>query len=115
MSVPPMRSSGPERGPEPLAICPLCETAYQPMAPNVLAARDDAHLLYLECRRCGTGAVALVTNGPVGLHAVGTMTDLLPHEVLSIPDRSPVNDDDVIAIVETLRQDDHLLPTIRRS
>lgn len=85
------------------------------MAPNVLAARDDAHLLYLECRRCGTGAVALVTNGPVGLHAVGTMTDLLPHEVLSIPDRAPVNDDDVIAIVETLRQDDHLLPTIRRS
>lgn len=116
MSYPMPNSSG--RQPEPessvLASCPLCHTNYHPLASHILAARDEAHLLFMECRRCGTAALAVVVASPNGLSTVGAMTDQTPAEVVASSDQEPVNDDDVITMAEILGRDEQILQMLRR-
>lgn len=97
-----------------LAVCPLCEATYHPLTSQVIAARDDAHLLFLECRRCGTASIALVTASQVGISTVGAMTDLTPPEVLAFVDQEPVGDDDVISMAHELAHNDLFVQTLRR-
>lgn len=85
-----------------LAACPLCQAHYNPLKMHIMAERDDAHLLYLECRQCGSAVMAVVTTGATGLNSVGTVTDLTSQEVYSFQGREPVTHDDVISCYEWL-------------
>lgn len=104
----------PEPGASILAVCPLCHANYHPLASHVLAARDEAHLLFIECRRCGSAALALVVASPSGLSTVGAMTDQTPAEVVATSDQEPVSDDDVITVAETLAQDEHIVQLLHQ-
>lgn len=79
-----------------LTVCPLCRAAHPQLQAQVVAERDDAHLLFLECRQCGSAVVAIVTVGVSGLTSVGAVTDLTSAEVVDLPDRRTVVPDDVI-------------------
>lgn len=87
-----------------LNACPLCQTPYSPLSARILAERDDAHLLYVQCRHCSAALVAFVTAGPNGLQSVGTVTDLTSVEVLASHDRSAVTLDDVVDLYAMLDQ-----------
>lgn len=86
----------------------MCQANYNPLKTEVMAERDDAHLLYLVCRQCGSAVVALVTNGLAGLSSFGMVTDLTSHEVVTMASPQTVEEDDVLALHEWLERDDHV-------
>jgi hypothetical protein len=96
-----------------LQACPLCQTPYTPLSARILAERDDAHLIYIQCRHCSASLVAFVTIGPNGLESVGTVTDLTSIEVLAAHDRSAVTTDDVLTMYTLLNRPSAFLERLR--
>lgn len=87
-----------------ISYCPICHTHYNPLAAQVLDERDDAHLIHIECRKCGSSIVALVLTGGLGMSSVGLVTDLTGDEVLKFRTRENIQADDVLTVHEALFQ-----------
>lgn len=85
-----------------LSACPLCKAHYNPLKTQIMAERDDAHLLYLECRQCGSAVMAVVTTGMTGLTSVGTVTDLTSQELLDFQTQPAVTCDDALDLYQWL-------------
>ncbi len=85
-----------------ISYCPICSTHYNPLAAQVLEERDDAHLIHVECRKCGSSIIALVLTGGIGISSVGLVTDLSGEEVLKFRNRESVRIDDVLAMHKEL-------------
>ncbi len=94
--------------------CPLCESALQPALTEVVAVQQDAHLLYVRCRHCATGSIAIVTARPDGIQAVGALTDLTLSEVLDQRGHPPVSEDDVIEFASALSIEPNQLTLFQR-
>lgn len=90
-----------------IAACPLCEERYTPLQASVIAAREGAHLLHLECRNCGGAVIAAIRNDQqVGVSSIGLLTDLTSDDVVKFVDaRGPATADDVLEL-HRLFQDD---------
>lgn len=97
-----------------LAVCPVCQTTYHPLTTSVVAEREDAHLLYLKCRQCGSGVVAVVTTGAAGLSSVGVVTDLTSEELSHVSTDVPVQAGDVIDLYDWLEQQSSVQLTLQR-
>lgn len=97
-----------------LAACPSCRTSYHPLQTRIVAERDDAHLLFLECRQCGSAVVALVTTGGNGIHSFGTLTDLTSNEVAGLAQQQSVSADDVVELYEFLNEQSSVVSILRR-
>lgn len=108
MFASPQPQSGPGQDLQILNTCPLCHAQYNPLKTEIVAERDDAHLLYLECRYCGSTVVAVVTTGVSGLTSIGAVTDLTSREITTIPAHPAVTHDDVIAMYEWLEREERL-------
>lgn len=89
-----------------LSVCPLCQAHYNPLKTQIMAERDDSHLLFLECRQCGSAVVAVVTSGMSGLTSVGMVTDLTSQELFPSQHHHPVSADDVITLYQWLEHQD---------
>lgn len=81
-----------------ISYCPICNTHYNPMSAQVLEEREDAHLIFVECRKCGSSIVALVLMVGIGISSVGLVTDLTSEEVLKFRRRDGIRTDDVLAV-----------------
>lgn len=81
-----------------ISYCPICNTHYNPLSAQILEEREDAHLIHVECRKCGSSIVALVLTGGLGISSVGLVTDLTGEEVLKFRRRESVRVDDVIDV-----------------
>jgi hypothetical protein len=92
-----------------LSVCPLCQATYNPLKTKIMAERDDAHLLFLECRQCGSGVMAVVTTGPTGLSSIGTVTDLTSDEIYQTHIQTEVSADDVLELYHWLDQPNYTL------
>lgn len=87
-----------------LTACPFCSVSYSLRAARVLAQRDDAHLVHIECRNCGGSIVALILGG-AGAQSIGVVTDLTRDEVEKYSTSSSVGADDVVALYDLLRHE----------
>ncbi len=96
-----------------LATCPMCQATFHPLQTRIVAERDDAHLVYLQCRQCGSAVIAMVTTGASGIHSVGTVTDLSRQELLQSSAEAPVTIDQVIDLFEWLEHRPSVEPTLR--
>jgi len=95
-----------------LTACPFCNTHYSIRAARVLAQKDDAHVVHIECRNCGGSIVALVlSGGGVGLQSIGVVTDLTRDEVVKYSSSTTVTSDDLLSLHQFLA-DHHGLPTL---
>lgn len=74
------------------------------MMAKILEERDDAHLMHVECRKCGSSIVALVLAGGLGISSVGLITDLTSEDVLKFKNTRDVRSDDVIELHEILER-----------
>ena len=101
----------PNEGLKLISYCPLCNMQYNPLSAKILDERDDAHLVHVECRRCGSLIVALVLTGGIGISSVGLVTDLTSDDVLKFKDVGSVQMDDVIEL-HSLLEEDQLLPNL---
>lgn len=96
----------PNEGLKLISYCPLCNMQYNPLSAKILDERDDAHLVHVECRKCGSLIVALVLTGGIGISSVGLVTDLTSDDVLKFKDVEDVQLDDVIELHAALGQDE---------
>ena len=80
-----------------VSFCPVCETRYNPMEARMLGKQADAHLLYIQCRKCEHSILALVLVNQVGASSIGLLTDLAYDDILRFRSNQKVTVDDVIA------------------
>lgn len=85
-----------------ISYCPICSTHYNPFNAQILEERDDAHLIHVECRKCGSSIIALVLTGGIGISSVGLVTDLTGEEVLKFRKSDVIASDDVLDAHEQL-------------
>jgi len=81
-----------------LITCPLCDKPYRPLQARVLEERDDAHLVHIQCRACGSAIVAVITHSGFGITSIGLVTDLTSEEVLQFKDSGLIAADEVLEI-----------------
>lgn len=102
----------PSEGLKVISACPLCNVRYNPLQAHVLDERDDAHLLHLECRNCGSAVVAAVLNDQLGVSSVGLITDLTSDDVLRFKDEpETLSVDDVLSLHVLFARDERALLT----
>lgn len=87
-----------------ISTCPFCRTHYNLTTAKVVVEKDDAHLLHLECRKCGSAVVALVLTSGLGVSSVGLVTDLTSDDVLKFAGAAEVSIDDVVDMYALLDQ-----------
>jgi len=85
-----------------VSYCPLCETHYNPMEAKILETRDDAHLIHVQCRRCFSSIIVLVSANHSGMMSVGMVTDLSAEDVLRFRGSERVTCDDVLNFHELI-------------
>ncbi len=88
-----------------LTACPFCNTAYSIRAARVLAQKDDAHVVHIECRNCGGSIVALILSGGVGMQSVGVVTDLNRDEVVKYSAAHRISADDILDLHRVLNSE----------
>jgi hypothetical protein len=79
-----------------ISYCPICSTHYNPLAAQILEEREDAHLIHVECRKCGSSIIGLVLSGGPGISSVSLVTDLTGMEVLRFRKSESIRSDDVL-------------------
>jgi uncharacterized Zn finger protein len=107
----------PSSGREELRIitaCPMCMAAYHPLASRVIAQRGEHHLLYLECRQCGSAVVAFITADAGGVDSIGMLTDLTSDELLEIGHLPTITADDALDLHQWFNQSDTIQLTLGR-
>ncbi len=81
-----------------LTACPFCDSHYAIRAARVIAQKDDAHVVHIECTQCGGSIVALILANGGGPQSIGIMTDLTKEEVEKFSGGSVVMDDDAVDV-----------------
>mgnify|MGYP006991938422 CR=1 FL=1 len=87
-----------------VARCPVCQTEHNPVETAILEESDNSHLLYIKCRKCGSGVAASITPGAYGVASLGVLTDLNAAEIKQATAWGTVSDDDVLAVAESFNQ-----------
>lgn len=91
-----------------ISYCPLCRTHYNPLSAQILEQRENAHLIYIRCRKCSSSIVALVVTGIVGVSSMGLVTDLTSKDVLKFQHSETIQYDDVIDISEQVHSQEFI-------
>lgn len=84
-------------------VCPACQASYYPWQAQVLEERQEAHLIFVECQKCGSGQVALIITSAVGISTLGLVTDMTPSDVVKFTNGELVSVDDVMDIHRLLQ------------
>jgi hypothetical protein len=87
-----------------VASCPVCQTEHNPVETAILEESDNSHLLYIKCRKCGSGVAASLTPGAYGVASLGVLTDLNAVEIKQATDWGIVSDEDVLGVVESFKK-----------
>ncbi|KKR04529.1 MAG: hypothetical protein UT30_C0006G0023 [Candidatus Uhrbacteria bacterium GW2011_GWF2_39_13] len=67
------------------------------MEARMLGKQADAHLLYIQCRKCEHSILVLVLVNQIGASSVGLLTDLSYEDILRFRLNKKVTVNDVIA------------------
>ncbi len=92
-----------------ISYCPVCNNRYNPIEAKVLVEKNDAHLIYIKCRRCQSAILAIILANNLGISSVGLITDLESDEVLKFKAVKQINFDDAIEMHQTLTKDKVLI------
>jgi hypothetical protein len=95
----------PEDGLRIVSRCPICQQEHNPTETAILDENDGAHLIYIKCRNCNSGVVAMVAMGVTGVTSLGLVTDLTSQEILKIKDFGRINEEDVLSLHKYLEKD----------
>lgn len=88
-----------------ISSCPVCESQNFPAQVKLLTEKEDSHLLHIQCRKCKSCILVLITAGPQGMVSMGLLTDLKSEEVLKFSQGAPITSDDVIDVYEIFSKD----------
>ncbi len=93
-----------EEGIRIISQCPVCHWRYDPLETKILDEHEGSHLLFIKCKNCQSGILALITANNFGISSVGLVTDLDSCEVMKFRDLAEVKAEDVLRLHENLDQ-----------
>ena len=91
-----------------ISTCPICSARYHSAELKILEERQEAQLVYIQCRKCRSSVLAVVLANQLGVSSVGLVTDLSGDDVLKFRRQPVVSGDDVLDLHEAMRQPDFL-------
>lgn len=97
-----------EDGLKMISHCPVCHYSNTAIEAKILEESDNAHLVYIKCKRCQSAVLALFSANSFGVSSVGVITDFDSYEVAKFKNLSQVNSDDVLVIKQALTNDSYL-------
>lgn len=86
-----------------VSVCPLCSAEKEAIKTQVVDENEEAHLLHMQCDKCGSAVVAVVVHASNGLNSVGMLTDLTYADVLKFRAAAPIEIDDTLTFYEALK------------
>lgn len=86
--------------------CPICGDVYDWQRLRILGERDQQVLTYIDCGRCSTAVLTVLSMSQSGMTAQGTVTDLTLDEVYDYSEDEAVTLDDVLAVHQLLDRDE---------
>lgn len=95
-----------------MSACPLCNAAKDEVKAQVVDENETAHLVHMQCAKCGSSIVALVVHAASGLNSVGMLTDLTYADVLKFRAATPIDADDTLAFYQIMQNQEDLLRAI---
>ncbi|MFH0853579.1 MAG: hypothetical protein V1853_04210 [bacterium] len=87
-----------------ISHCPICQSFYYPSAARVLVQNEEAHLIHLECTKCGCAVLAIIMINMLGVSSVGLLTDCTPEDVMRFSLSERVDTDDLINLHQWLQK-----------
>ena len=85
-----------------LAHCPLCSSAYQTSAIQLLGERGTTRLFHCTCGRCGHAVLAVVLQNSGSVSSMGLVTDMEVQDAIRFQGRGPVTSDECIQFHQLL-------------
>ena len=98
-----------EEGLKMISHCPVCHYSNTAIEAKVLEESDNAHLVYIKCKRCQSAVLALFSTNSFGISSMGVITDFDSYEVAKFKNLSKVNTNDVLAVHKYLIENDDFL------
>lgn len=85
-----------------ISLCPICNARYSFSDAKMLEEREHGRLVYIHCRKCRSGVLALIMSNSAGVSSVSLVTDLTSKEIMKFKNREPVSMDHVIDLHNNL-------------
>lgn len=92
-----------------VSYCTLCNTQYNPVSARIIEEKEGAHLIHIQCRKCGSSIVALIMAGAMGISSIGLLTDLSSDDAVRIKNGEPVTSDDVLLLYSSLLSEQNII------
>jgi len=83
-----------------ISNCPVCNSKKFTDNIKILDENETSHLLFVQCNKCQTKVVVLVTSGMQGLSSIGVLTELNSDEIIRFSHEDPISADDVAHLYE---------------
>jgi hypothetical protein len=96
-----------------LAYCPVCNGRYNFFQAKIIEEGEDSYLVYLNCKKCQAGIIALLLNNIYGISSIGLVTDLDHQDVQRLIRERELDYDDVIEMHQILQKKRGLLEYMR--
>lgn len=106
--TPPQSHKPYEEGLKMISHCPVCHYSHTAIEAKVIEESDNAHLVYIKCKRCQSAVLALFSSNSFGISSIGVITDFDSFEVSKFKELSQVNSDDVLELRKYLADNDYL-------
>ena len=107
--LPPNHQRLPEDGLKMISHCPVCHYSNTAVEAKILEESDNAHLVYIKCKRCQSAVLALFSSNSLGVSSVGVITDFDSQEVSKFKELPKVDSDDVLAVHRYLLNEDDVI------
>jgi hypothetical protein len=86
-----------------ISNCPVCNSRNFPAKVKVLSEKNESHILHIQCRKCKSCLIVLITASPQGMMSMGVLTDLRSDEVVKFSQSKPLSEDDVLDLYQSCR------------
>ena len=110
--IPPNNRPPSEEGLKMISHCPVCHYSNTAIEAKIIEENDNAHLIYIKCRRCQSAVLALFSASGFGLSSIGIITDFDSQEIATFKELSKVDSDDVLLVYQHLLKDEQLIETM---
>lgn len=90
----------------------MCNAEKEAIKTQIVDKNEEAHLLHMECGKCGSSVVAVVVHASNGLNSVGMLTDLTYSDVVKFRSAATVEIDDALEFYEATQNQEKFLEYI---
>ena len=87
-----------------IILCPICNKDYKPNNIKRVAEAGDVLLAHSNCPRCHSNILSLLYKDILGITMVGMVSDLNYDDAVKIKNQPPLDEDDILAAYQQIKQ-----------